>query len=357
MSVVGGAPLPTEVIPITTDRRKSFFARIWSGFLAPYRRSQGVARVMLGVGTAVTSAMFLIAVFAPVVAPYGFNQVSADGERFPKQAAPSSDHWFGTSVQTYDVFSRVVWGTRTALEVVALSLVASVILGVLLGLISGYFGRWLDRGLVLIMDALFAFPFLLLAIVIAFLLSDKIGGGIATAAVAITVVYVPQYFRLVRNSTVSAREATYVEAARTIGAKPGTIMYRYLLSNVVQSVPVIATLNAADAIGTLAGLGFLGYGIQPTEAAEWGYDLFRAVPDATAGIWWTATFPGLAIVILVTGLTLVGEGLNETLNPTLRRRRLLTVHLPERGSPPQHPAVPDQNVTAQDPSAPPEVTR
>jgi peptide/nickel transport system permease protein len=107
-------------------------------------------------------------------------------------------------------------------------------------------------------------------------------------------------------------------------------MGKYLFNNVVHSVPVIATLNAADAILTLAGLGFLGYGIQPTEAAEWGYDLQRAVSDAGAGIWWTGLFPGLAIVLLVLGLTLVGEGMNETMNPALRVRRLLPVVIPRR---------------------------
>jgi len=107
-------------------------------------------------------------------------------------------------------------------------------------------------------------------------------------------------------------------------------MRRYLFSNVIHSVPVIGTLNAADAIGTLAALGFLGLGIQPTDAAEWGYDLQRALEDASAGIWWTGLFPGLAIVLLVTGLTLLGEGLNETVNPTLRRRRLRKVVLPPR---------------------------
>src|SRR5690606_8259336 len=171
---------------------------------------------------------------------------------------------------------------------------------------------------------------LLLAIVIAFLLSGYIGGGVATAALAITAVYIPQYFRVVRAATVSAKEATYVEAARAMGAGPATIMARYLLGNVVHSVPVIATLNAADAILTLAGLGFLGYGNQPTEAAEWGYDLQRAIADAGAGIWWTGLFPGLAIVLLVLGLTLVGEGLNETVNPALRVRRLLPVVMPPR---------------------------
>src|SRR5699024_7207689 len=149
-------------------------------------------------------------------------------------------------------------------------------------------------------------------------------------AIAITVIYIPQYFRVVRNTTVSAKEATYVEAARAIGAPKRTIMSKYLSSNVVQNVPVIGTLNAADAISTLAALGFLGLGIQPTEDAEWGYDLQRALAGASSGIWWTGVFPGLAIVLLITGLTLAGEGLNETVNPTLRKRKLMPFTLPAR---------------------------
>jgi peptide/nickel transport system permease protein len=187
------------------------------------------------------------------------------------------------------------------------------------------------------MDALFAFPYLLLAIVIAFLLSETIGRGVMTAAIAISVVYVPQYFRVVRNHVISVREEPFVEAARAMGARPRTIIGRYVFFNVVQNVPVIATLNAADAILTLAALGFLGYGIQPTEAAEWGYDIQRAIADAGAGIWWTGLWPGVAIVLLVTGLTLVGEGLNDVLNPVLRRRRTEPVVFPERPEVPEEP--------------------
>lgn len=323
-TVQTGGPLKASV------RRRALPIRILALVATPYRQSTGVARAMLVAGTALTLLVVLVALFAPLIAPYSFDQVSADGERFPKQAEPSGEHWFGTNVQTFDVFSRVVWGARTELKVVVLSLLLTIVIGVVLGLVAGFVGGWLDRVLVLIMDALFAFPYLLLAIVVAFLLSDTLGGGVTTAAAAITAVYIPQYFRVVRNSTVSAKEATYVEAARALGAPPRTIMSRYLFTNVVQSVPVIATLNAADAVGTLAALGFLGYGIQPTEAAEWGYDLNRAMDDATSGIWWTSIFPGLAIVSLVMGLTFMGEGLNETLNPTLRVRRLLPVVLPPR---------------------------
>jgi peptide/nickel transport system permease protein len=151
-----------------------------------------------------------------------------------------------------------------------------------------------------------------------------------TAALAISITYIPQYYRVVRNHVISIREESYVDAARAIGAKPRTVIRRYVLQNVIQNVPVLATLNAADAILTLAALGFLGYGIQPTEAAEWGYDIQRAISDAGAGIWWTGLFPGVAIVLLVTGLTLVGEGLNDVMNPVIRRRPIRKVVLPPR---------------------------
>jgi len=142
---------------------------------------------------------------------------------------------------------------------------------------------------------------------------------------------------VVRNHVISVREEPYVEAARALGAPRRTIVRRYVFSNVIQNVPAIATLNAADAILTLAALGFLGYGIQPTEAAEWGYDVQRAIDDVSAGIWWTGVFPGIAIVLLVTGFTLVGEGLNDTLNPVIRERRLeppeIEYHHPDAGIP------------------------
>jgi peptide/nickel transport system permease protein len=289
--------------------------------LAPIAEARGLTRVMLWLGAAITLGFVLMAVFAPVIAPYDFDQFrSLEEGRFVQLEAPSADHLLGTNVQSTDVLSRIIWGAQTELKVVLISLFLSISIGVPLGLFSGYFGGKIDRVLVLIMDALFVFPFLLLAIVIAFLLADKVGQGIFTAAIAITVVYVPLYFRVVRNHTISIREEPFVEAARALGAKPFTIIRKYVFFNVVQNVPPLATLNAADAILTLAALGFLGYGIQPTDGAEWGYDIQRAVSDAASGIWWTGLFPGLAIVLLVTGLTLLGEGLNETINPVLRRR-------------------------------------
>jgi peptide/nickel transport system permease protein len=291
-------------------------------WVKPLFEARGLSRWILLSGILIVTLFMVMALFAPQIAPYGFDQVADSAGRFPKQGSPDSAHLFGTTVQSTDVLSRVIWGSRTAIEVVLLAVVLSLLVGVPLGLISGYVGGKFDRTLVMITDALFAFPYLLLAIVIAFLLSDSIGQGIFSAAIAITIVYIPQYFRVVRNHVISVREEPYVEAARALGAPRRTIIGRYVFYNVIQSVPALATLNAADAILTLAALGFLGYGIQPTDAAEWGYDLQRAIDDAGAGIWWTGLFPGLAIVLLVTGFTLVGEGINDILNPLIRERRI-----------------------------------
>jgi peptide/nickel transport system permease protein len=314
--------------------------RVLSALVSPFSRTQGVARWMLVIGAAITTVFVICALFAPWIAPYGYSQFEASGSRFSKLGHPTSTHVFGTTDLQTDVLSRVIWGARTALEVVSLAVIASLVIGLALGLVSGYVGGWVDRILVLVMDSLYAFPSFLLAIVCAFLFTNIIGtnilflsSGVIAAALSLTVIYIPQYFRVVRNTTISAKEATYVEAARALGATGGTIMRRYLFGNVIQSVPVIGTLNAADAILTLAGLGFLGIGIQPDEAAEWGYDLQRSLDDAGIGVWWTSLYPGLAIVLLVTGLTLVGEGLNETVNPLLRKQRLVPVEMTPRDTP------------------------
>lgn len=303
-------------------RGLGWFRRVWN--------TRGLARWMFVTGLAITLVFVVLAVLAPVIAPYGFAESKVGSVRLPQLAHPDSYFIFGTNDMGFDIFSRVVWGARTAFEVILMAVVVSVVVGVPLGLVAGYVGGAIDKVLVFVMDALYAFPSLLLAIVMAFLLNQKLGNGVVAAALSITVIYVPQYFRVVRNTTISVREATYVEAARALGAKPITVMRKYLFGNVVQSVPVLATLNAADALSTLAALGFIGIGIQPTEAAEWGFDLNRALDDTQNGIWWTGLFPGIAIVLLITGLTLVGEGLNETLNPGLRRRRLLPVRFPSR---------------------------
>lgn len=290
-------------------------------------KTSGLQRVTLITGLVLVGVFVFVAAFAPLLAPYGLAQNSADGVAFVPQQGPSAEHWFGTSVRSEDVLSRVLFGARTALLVIAISVTLSLLVGVPLGLLSGFVGRWIDKTLVLIMDAIYAFPSLLLAIVVSIVVAGGTSsslGGMLSAAIAITVVYVPQYFRVVRNATVAVKTEPYVDAARVTGASTTRIMFRHILSNVTGSLPVIVTINAADAILTLAALGFLGFGIEPTQAAEWGYDLNKALNDVSNGIWWTSIFPGTAIVLVVLGMTLVGESLDETLNPLLRTRRAVT---------------------------------
>ncbi|MCX6468808.1 ABC transporter permease [Williamsia herbipolensis] len=288
------------------------------------RSTSGLQRATLVAGLVLVAFFVLVALFAPLIAPYGFSQQSSGGQDFPALQGPSADHWFGTTVGQLDVFSRVAYGARTALIVIVLALAFSIVVGIALGLVSGFVGRWVDRVLVLFMDAMYGFPSLLLAIVVSASLGAHLSGGfggIMAASISITVVFIPQYFRLVRNATVSVKAEPFVDAARVTGAGSGRIMFRHILPNVTSTLPVILTLNCSEAILTLAGLGFLGLGIEPTSASEWGYDLNRALPDVSNGIWWTSVFPGLAIVFVVLGLTMVGESINEATNPLLRTRR------------------------------------
>lgn len=288
------------------------------------RQAVGLQRGMLIAGLAICAIFVLAAAFAPLIAPYGYAQLADEAGTFTPRQAPSSEHLWGTTIAGYDVLSRVLWGSRTAFLVIIVSVVMSLFLGILIGVVSGYLGGWLDRVLVVICDAVYAFPSLLLAIVAAIIISagqSSLFGGIMATAISITVVFIPQYFRVVRAETVRIKSEAYVESARVVGASTWRIMLRHVLRNATRSLPLIFTLNASEAILTIAGLGFLGFGIEPSAAAEWGYDLNRAVEDVTAGRWWTAVFPGLAIVLVVLGITLVGESLNDLADPRLRTRR------------------------------------
>ncbi len=287
-------------------------------------QSAGLQRGMLIAGLVLTLIFLFTAALAPVLAPYGYAQMShPDGGAFPTQGAPSAEHPWGTTVGGFDVLSRTLWGAQTAVAVIVVAVVMSLILGVLLGLVSGYLGGWVDRVLVVIADAIYAFPSLLLAIVMSIVISQgqsSLWGGIMAAALSITVVFIPQYFRVIRAETIRLKAEPFVESAQVVGSSPWRIMTRHILRNATRSLPLIFTLNASEAILTLAGLGFLGFGIQPTAAAEWGYDLNRALSDVTSGIWWTGLFPGMAIVLTVLGLTLVGESMNDLNDPRLRTR-------------------------------------
>lgn len=276
-----------------------------------------VSGLRILIGAAIVLFYIFVAVFAPVLSPFDPEQLNVG----PALALPDSTYHFGTTYLGYDLYSRTIYGTRTALSVVLLASIMAVLIGVPLGLLSGYLGGWFDRIAVLVMDSVYSFPDLILAIVIAAVL----GGGMVNASIAVAAVYIPQYFRVTRNHTLSVREETFVEAARALGASRLDIIRRYIFPNVSQSIPVILTLNSADAILTLAGLSFLGFGITPPKPF-WGLDISQAwryltMTSTYPQVWWWTAIPGCAIVILIVGFTLLGEGLNDILNPQLRENQ------------------------------------
>lgn len=277
--------------------------------------SRNVSRQLLLIGLVITLIFLVLAVLAPMFQSWGWLQNPTESLSNPSHVPPSARYWFGTNREGYDVFSRTIFGIQVALQVVVLATVLSLVIGVPLGLVSGYLGGNLDRILLFLMDTIYTLPGLLLSITLAFV----VGRGIFNAAIAISISYIPQYYRVVRNHTVSVKTELFVEAAQAMGASTWVVLTRYLFFNVIQSVPVLFTLNAADAILTLGSLGFLGQGLPP-EVPEWGHDLRQALQALPTGVWWTTLFPGLTLTLLVVGLSLVGEGLSEFVNPRLRKR-------------------------------------
>jgi len=275
------------------------------------RKGPKGAEFYLAIAGAVLLAIVVALTFlAPYLAPY--NPIIEIG---PALQPPSSQYPMGTDHLGRDVYSRVLYGAIVALEVAALSMLLSSIAGTVFGLFSGFLGGKLDRVFSIVMDSIYAFPGLILAIAIA----AMIGPGIVNMSIAIAVVYIPTYFRMIRGQVLSIKEQLYVEAARALGASNSTILFRYVFSNIIPSLMVVLSLNVADAILTEAGLSYLGLGIPPP-TPDWGFDLSKGKSFLPGGYWWMITFPGIMIVIVVLGFSLLGEGLNEILNPRLRER-------------------------------------
>lgn len=261
------------------------------------------------IGFLIIFSIILMAILAPLIAPY--NPIKKTGELLE---SPNRKFILGTDGLGRDILSRIIYGARIAICVTFLAVSFSLSCGVLLGLLSGYIGGKPDSIFSLVMDAIYSFPGLILAIVLAAML----GPGIVNTAVAIAVIYTPTYFRIVRGLVLSLKESLFVEAARATGAKDRTIVFKYIFPNVLSSVPIILSLNAADAVLTLAALSFLGLGL-PAPTPDWGFDLKAGHAYLASRIWWPSTFPGLMIVLLTLGFSLFGEGINEMLNPELGR--------------------------------------
>jgi peptide/nickel transport system permease protein len=266
---------------------------------------------ILTAGALIIAFILTMTVFPRAFAHYGPNDQNAGGQMKP----PTREHVMGTDNLNRDVWARMVYGAQTILGVAIAAALMSAFIGIPLGLLSGFVGGAFDRVLSLVMDSVYAFPGLILAIAFAAML----GPGVINITLAVAVVYIPTYFRLVRGQTLSIKEEVYVEAARAIGARRSTILGRYIFPNVIATVVVILSLNIADAIMTEAALSYIGLGL-PAGIPDWGMDLSMGKKFLPSGVWWMITFPGLMIMLLALGFTMLGEGLAEILNPRLLER-------------------------------------
>ncbi len=274
-------------------------------------KKYGIEWWILVAGALIVLAIIAMALFSSAVAPFD----PYDQNTGPQLAPPGGKHLMGTDNLQRDIWSRIVHGSQTILRVAVLAAIISSVVGIILGLISGFSGGILDRVISLIMDSVYSFPGLILAIAFAAML----GPGVFNITVSVAVIYIPTYFRLVRGQTLSIKEELYVEAARAIGASGWTILWRYIFPNVIATTVVIFTLNVADAIMIEAALTYLGLGLPP-DIVDWGMDLAMGKRFLPAGHWWLITFPGVMISVLALGFTMLGEGLAEILNPRLLER-------------------------------------
>ena len=259
-------------------------------------------------GVAIIAFNVLEAFSAPAISPYDpYGMQLSD-----KLQAPDAAHIFGTDQLGRDILSRVIWGSRISFEIGVVVVVLSLLIGIPLGLSAGYAGGWVDESLMRITDIFLAFPALVLAIFI----EAAIGPGLTNAMFSIAIVSWPTYARLVRGSAMSIKENDFVEAARAAGEGKLRVVFRHIFSNLLSPITVQSTLDMGGAVLTAAGLSFIGFGVQPP-TAEWGA-MVSSGRDYIAFAWWMTAFPGLAIFLFVLGFNLLGDWLNDYLNPRLR---------------------------------------
>ncbi len=259
-------------------------------------------------GLVVIAFYVVLAVLAPVAAPHDPYAMSADA----MLAEPGRDHWLGADPFGRDIFSRLMHGARLSLMVGAIAAGIALIAGTLMGMLAGYFGRWVDAVLSRIMDILFSFPDILLALVIMAIL----GPSTVNVMIAIGIVYTPIFARIARASTLSVKEAAFVDAARSMGARSMHILWRHILPNITAPLIIQTTLSFAFAILAEAALSFLGLGVEP-DAPSWGIMLNEG-KNWMEHAWWVAVFPGLAITLAVLSFNVLGDGLRDALDPKLR---------------------------------------
>ena len=262
------------------------------------------------IGGFLVGFFLLMAIFAPFIAPYDPTQGNLADSYLP----PSSEHWFGTNVQGQDMYSRIIYGSRLTLGIATLSVMIGITVGSILGAIAGYFRGPADAVIMRGVDIMLSIPGLLFAIAVVTFL----GQGVPQIALAISILNIPIFARLLRGSLLGVREADYVVAARAVGVGGRTLLVRHMLPNAISPLIVAATLALATAVIDAAALGFLGLGPPDPRTPEWGMmlsDSYRYLNQAP----FLAFFPGIAIVLSVLGFNLLGDALRESLDPKLRR--------------------------------------
>lgn len=258
------------------------------------------------VGLVILLSLVLVAVFAPLIAPYGPEDIDFNKVSIP----PGPDAWLGTDQYGFDIFSRIVWGTRIDLTIAVVAVSTSMVIGTMLGAVSGFRGGWVDEGMMRVMDIVQAFPRLIFAMGIAF----AMGPGLMTVIIATAALNIPGYARLMRNLILSAKTSQYASAAIMVGNFPSSVLFKHLVPNCLGPIFVQATLHSGWAILEAAGLSFIGLGV-PVPTAEWGVMISMGLKEFLQGHWWTYTFPGLAIMLAVLGFNLLGDGLQDILDP------------------------------------------
>lgn len=266
---------------------------------------------MAMLGLAILMVLVLLAIFADVIADYDTIVIKQNlSERL---MPPNGKHWLGTDEFGRDIFARLIHGARVSLKVGLLAISISILVGGFLGAISGYYGGIIDNTIMRIMDIFLAVPSILLAIAIV----SALGPSIMNLMISISVSYIPTFARIVRASVLSVRDQEFIEAARAIGASNLRIILRHIIPNSLAPVIVQGTLGVAGAILSIAGLSFIGLGIQPP-APEWG-SMLSGGRQYLRYAWWVTTFPGVAIVITILSLNLLGDGLRDALDPKLKQ--------------------------------------
>lgn len=282
------------LVPLAQERRRCLIVRL-------------AGNPVVLVGMLILASFIVVAIFAPFVAPYDPLAQSA-----ALLEAPSRSNLFGTDDLGRDILSRVIFGARISLTVGLVAVTIAAALGTVTGLVSGFVGGVVDSVIMRITDILLAFPGIILAI----LIMATLGPSIVNVMIAVGISSIPWYARTVRATTLSVKESDFVLAARAVGSSSLRIMFRHVFPNVVAPVIVLATVGIAGAILSISGLSFIGLGAQPP-SPEWGSMLSQARLFLRSA-WWIATFPGLAIMVSVLAINLIGDALRDELDPRVR---------------------------------------